>query len=47
LCSEGILCYTVFTKFYPGDQMKANEMGRACGMFGGEERYIEGFGGEK
>jgi hypothetical protein len=29
----------------PGDQMK-NEMGVACSTYGGEERCIQGFGGE-
>jgi hypothetical protein len=26
--------------------MKKNEMGGACGMYGGEERCIQGFDGE-
>ena len=26
--------------------IKSNEMGGACGKYGGEERYIQGFGGE-
>jgi len=29
-----------------GDQIKWNEMGGACGTYGGEERYIQGFGRE-
>ena len=36
----------MFTKFHPGDQMKRNETGWTCGMFRGEERFIEGFGME-
>ena len=28
-----------------GDQIKKNEMGRACGMFGGQERCTPDFGG--
>jgi hypothetical protein len=30
------------TKYYSGEHIKKNEMGRACG----EEMCIEGFGGE-
>jgi len=29
-----------------GDQVKENEVGGACNMYGGEERCIRGFGGE-
>ena len=29
-----------------GDKIKKNEMGGACGMYGGEERCIQGFSGE-
>jgi hypothetical protein len=29
-----------------GDQIKKNEMGGACSTYGGEERYIQGFGGK-
>jgi hypothetical protein len=36
----------VITKYYLGDQMKNNEMAEVCGTYGGEERCIEGFGGE-
>jgi len=28
------------------DEKIENEMGRACGMYGGEVRHIQGFGGE-
>jgi hypothetical protein len=35
----------LLTKCYLGDKIKKNELGRACSMYGGEERYIEGFGG--
>jgi len=33
-------------KYYPGEQMKCNEMGGTCGTYGGEERCIQGFGGK-
>ena len=36
----------LFTKFYSGDQIQKNELGEACSMYVGEERYIQGFGGE-
>jgi hypothetical protein len=29
-----------------GDQIKKNEMGRACSTYGGEPRCIQGFGGK-
>jgi len=29
-----------------GDQIEKNEMGGACGTYAGEERRIQGFGGE-
>jgi len=28
------------------DKIKKNEMGRACGTYGGGERRVQGFGGE-
>jgi len=31
---------------YSGDQIEKNEMDRACSMCEGEERCIQGFGGE-
>jgi hypothetical protein len=34
------------TKFYLGDQIEKNEMGGAYSMYGGHERFIQGFGGE-
>jgi len=27
-----------------GDQIEKNEVGRACSMYEGEQRYIQGFG---
>jgi len=29
-----------------GDQIKGNEMGKACITFGVEQKYIQDFGGE-
>ena len=29
------------------DQIEKNEMGGACGMYGGGERFIQGFGGKR
>ena len=34
------------TKYSSGDQIKKNLMGGASSKYGGEERYIQGFGGE-
>jgi hypothetical protein len=30
----------LLTKYYVGDQMKTDEMGRACGTYGTEEKCI-------
>jgi hypothetical protein len=38
------LCSVLLTKYHSGDQVK--KMGRTCGMYGGEERCIQGFSGE-
>jgi hypothetical protein len=33
-------------KYYPGDEIKKDEMGKTCGTFGRkEEKYIQGSGG--
>jgi hypothetical protein len=34
----------LFTRYY-SDEMK-DEMGMACGMYGGEQKCTQGFGGE-
>jgi hypothetical protein len=34
------------TKYYLGDQIEKNEMGRACSAYGGKETRIQGFGGK-
>jgi len=34
------------TKFYSSDQIEENEMDGACSTYGGEERWIQSFGGE-
>jgi len=36
----------LIAKYYPGDQMNKNEMGRACSMYFGQQRCIQGFGKE-
>jgi len=36
----------LLTKYYSGDQVKKNERGGACSMYGGEERCIQDFGVE-
>jgi hypothetical protein len=35
----------LFTKYHSGYQIKKTEMGRACGTYGGEEGWIQSFGG--
>jgi hypothetical protein len=39
-----MLC--TLTKYHSGDQIMTNEMGGACGTYGGQEKCTEGFGGE-
>ena len=39
-----MLCTT--HKMLSDDQIKRNEMGGACGMYGRQERCIQGYGGE-
>ena len=46
LHNEELYCFVLLTKCCTGDQIKNNEMGRACNKYGGEERCIQGFGGE-
>ena len=36
----------ILTQFFSGDQIEKNELGGACSAYGGEERCIQGFGGE-
>ena len=33
-------------QYYSRDKIKKNEIGEACGTWGGEERCIQGLGGE-
>jgi hypothetical protein len=48
--SSDILGLTVpsvlLTQYCSGDKIERNEMGRECRVYGGEERRIQGFGGE-
>jgi hypothetical protein len=39
------LC-VILTQYCAGGKIKKNEMGRACGAYGGGERCAQGFGGE-
>ena len=34
------------TPYYKGDEIKEDEMGGACGTYGGQDRYIQDFRGE-
>jgi hypothetical protein len=43
---ELYLCSVLLTKYHSGDQVKKTEMGRTCGTYEGEERYIQSFSGE-
>jgi len=39
------LCSVLISKYYSGDQIKKNVMGRACGASGKQGRCIQRFGG--
>jgi hypothetical protein len=39
------LVITFITFCFNDPYLKKNDMGRACSMYGGEERHIQGFGG--
>ena len=36
----------ILTQYCSGDQIERDEMGGACGTYGGDERYIQGIDGE-
>ena len=36
----------LLTQYSSGDKIEKNEIGEACSAYGGEERRIQGFGGE-
>ena len=36
----------ILTKYCVGGEIKKNETGRACGRYGRQERYMQGFGRE-
>jgi len=40
------LMFLLFTQHFAGHKIKRIEMGRACSMYGGGERFVQGFGGE-
>jgi len=42
VCSWSVLP----TRYSSSDKIEKNVMGGACGKYGGEERHIQGFGGE-
>ena len=36
----------LFTQYCTGDKIEKNEMGEACSAYGGEEKRLQGYGGE-
>ena len=38
-----MICSLLLTKYYSGDEIKKNEMGGACSMYGKQEWYIQHF----
>jgi len=46
LHNEELSDLVLFSKYYLGDEIKTNEMGGACGMYGRYVRCIQAFGEE-
>ena len=45
--SDGVLCCDIqLYQYCAVDKIEKNEMGGACGTYGGRERCAQGFGGE-
>ena len=44
---RGAVLDVLRNKYYSGDQIEKNEMGGTCGTYGGEERCVQRFCGEK
>jgi putative IMPACT (imprinted ancient) family translation regulator len=43
---EELLAFVLLTQYFSGDKTEKNEMGGTYRAYGGEERHIQGFGGE-
>ena len=39
------LIFVLFIQYFSVDQIEKNDMGGECSMYGGEERFIQGFAG--
>ena len=37
---------SLLTQYCAGGKIEKNAMGGACGIYGGGERHVQGFGGE-
>jgi hypothetical protein len=46
IASHGASWFVLLSAYHLGDQMKDDGMGGACGLYGGGEKCIQGFGGE-
>jgi hypothetical protein len=46
LCNVGLNDLYSLNRYYSEDQISMNEVGLACSTYEGEERYIQGFGGD-
>jgi hypothetical protein len=43
---RGALLSVSLTKYHSADQMKRNLMGETCSTYGGQKKFVQGFGGE-
>jgi hypothetical protein len=46
LCDEELFYSVLLTKNHSGDKIMKNEMGGSCGLYGGQDRCTQGFGGK-
>jgi hypothetical protein len=44
--SQKVMLFVLLAKYHLCDKINEDEMGEACGMYSGEEEYIQHFGGK-
>ena len=42
---EKFAWFVLLTRYYTGNQIQKNKVSLACGMYGGQRRCLQGFGG--
>jgi hypothetical protein len=46
VAQSGASYFVIITRYYQADQIKENEVGKACGTHGRGEKLVQGFGGK-